>query len=168
MSVAGISRFSMKTVSLRYFNVFGPRQRPDSEYAAVIPKFVTAILEGRSPLVNGDGGQSRDFTYVANNVQANVLAAAAPAANVAGRVFNVACNTQFTVLELISRINALLGLNVVPKFGPSRPGDVRDSRADVNAALNSFGYSPLVGFQDGLEVTVKAFKDKFVAVDSDI
>jgi UDP-glucose 4-epimerase len=158
----------MKTVSLRYFNVFGPRQRPDSEeYAAVIPKFVTAILEGRSPLVNGDGGQSRDFTFVANNVQANVLAATAPAANVAGRVFNVACNTQFSVLELISSINGLLGLNVAPTFGPSRPGDVRDSRADVTAALNAFGYAPLVSFRDGLTITVEAFKEKFMLAGSD-
>jgi UDP-glucose 4-epimerase len=155
--------YGLETVSLRYFNVFGPRQRPDSEYAAVIPKFVTAMLEGRSPVVNGDGKQARDFTYVANNVEANILAATAPAEKVSGRVFNVACNTQFSVLELIARINALLGLDVAPTFGPSRPGDVRDSRADVNAAHEAFGYSPLVSFQDGLAVTVEAFKNQFVA-----
>jgi UDP-glucose 4-epimerase len=153
--------YGLETVALRYFNVFGPRQRPDSEYAAVIPKFATAILEGRSPNVNGDGGQSRDFTYVANNVSANILAASAPAEMVAGRVFNIACNTQYTVLELIEGINKLLGTNVTPTFGPTRPGDVRDSRADVNAAEEAFGYIPLVSFQNGLAITVKAFKEKF-------
>jgi UDP-glucose 4-epimerase len=153
--------YGLETVALRYFNVFGPRQRPDSEYAAVIPKFVAAILEGRSPNVNGDGGQSRDFTYVANNVSANILAASAPAEKVAGRVFNIACNTQYTVLELIEGINTLLGTNVAPTFGPTRPGDVRDSRADVDAAEEAFGYKPLVSFQDGLAITVKAFKAQF-------
>jgi UDP-glucose 4-epimerase len=152
--------YGLETVALRYFNVFGPRQRPDSEYAAVIPKFATAILEGRSPNVNGDGGQSRDFTYVANNVSANILAASAPAEKVAGRVFNIACNTQYTVLELIAGINTLLGTNVAPTFGPTRAGDVRDSRADVNAAWEAFGYTPLVSFQDGLAITVKAFKEQ--------
>jgi UDP-glucose 4-epimerase len=150
--------YGLETVALRYFNVFGPRQRPDSEYAAVIPKFTAAILEGRSPTVNGDGGQSRDFTYVANNVSANILAANAPADKVAGKVFNIACNTQYTVLELIDGINKLLGTNVVPTFGPTRAGDVRDSRADVNAAQQAFGYVPLVSFQDGLAVTLEAFK----------
>ena len=153
--------YGLETVALRYFNVFGPRQRPDSEYAAVIPKFTTAILEGRSPTVNGDGQQSRDFTFVANNVSANILAANAPAEKVAGRVFNIACNTQYSVLELIEGINKLLGLNVPPSFGPPRAGDVRDSRADVDAALEAFGYKPLVSFQDGLAVTVQAFKEKF-------
>ena len=153
--------YGLETVALRYFNVFGPRQRPDSEYAAVIPKFATAMLEGRSPVVNGDGGQSRDFTFVANNVSANILAATAPAEKVAGRVFNIACNTQYSLLELIAGINTLLGTNVAPTFGPTRAGDVRDSRADVNAAWEAFGYKPLVSFQDGLAVTVKAFKEQF-------
>jgi UDP-glucose 4-epimerase len=153
--------YGLETVALRYFNVFGPRQRPDSEYAAVIPKFATAILEGRSPNINGDGGQSRDFTYVANNVSANILAASAPAEKVAGRVFNIACNTQYSLLELIAGINTLLGTNISPTFGPTRAGDVRDSRADVNSAWEAFGYKPLVSFQDGLAITVKAFKEKF-------
>ena len=153
--------YGLETVALRYFNVFGPRQRPDSEYAAVIPKFATAMLEGRSPTVNGDGGQSRDFTFVANNVSANILAATAPAEKVAGRVFNIACNTQYNLLELIAGINTLLGTSVIPTFGPTRAGDVRDSRADVNAAQEAFGYTPLVSFQDGLAITVKAFKEQF-------
>jgi UDP-glucose 4-epimerase len=152
--------YGLETVALRYFNVFGPRQRPDSEYAAVIPKFITAILEGQSPTVNGDGGQSRDFTYVANNVSANILAADAPAAQVAGKAFNIACNTQYSLLELIQGINRLLGTNVSPVFGPPRPGDVRDSRADVNAAQQAFGYKPLVSFQNGLAITVEAFRDQ--------
>lgn len=152
--------YGLETVALRYFNVFGPRQRPDSEYAAVIPKFATAMLEGRSPTVNGDGGQSRDFTFVANNVSANILAATAPAEKVAGRVFNIACNTQYSLLELIAGINTLLGTDVAPTFGPTRAGDVRDSRADVNAAWEAFGYKPLMGFQDGLAITIKAFKEQ--------
>lgn len=149
--------YGLETVALRYFNVFGPRQRPDSQYAAVIPKFITAILADQSPVINGDGHHSRDFTYVENNVHANMLAAFAPAENVAGRVFNIACNQQYSLLELIATINKITQKSIAPNFQSDRIGDVKHSRADILQATFEFNYSPTTQFYDGMASTVKAF-----------
>ena len=149
--------YGLETISLRYFNVFGPRQRPDSQYAAAIPKFIAAMLEGQAPVVNGDGQQSRDFTYVANNVEANLLAGFGNMPDAYGRTFNIACGSRHTLLELIAAIGSALGTAVQPTFGPARAADVRDSLADIAAARAALGYEPVVGFADGLARTVRSF-----------
>ncbi len=152
------SVYGLETVSLRYFNVFGPRQRPDSQYAAVIPKFVTALLNNQAPIVYGDGTQSRDFTFVQNNVEANILAATAPAEKVAGKVFNIACGGQHSLLELIDLIQISIGSSIKPIFIGTRAGDVRDSKADFLQANRAFGYFPSVGFVEGIDRTIKVLQ----------
>lgn len=147
----------LETVCLRYFNVFGPRQRPDSEYAAVIPRFVMAQIEGRTPEVHGDGRQCRDFTFVADTVQANLRAAQAPAERCAGRAFNVARGESHDLLELLAILTGLTGATVEPQHVGSRPGDVRRSHADITAARESLGYAPSVSFAAGLARTVEWF-----------
>lgn len=149
--------YELETVSLRYFNVFGPRQDPTSQYAAVIPLFITAMLRGAAPTVYGDGGQSRDFTYVANVVHANLLAATAP--GVAGRVFNVACGQRYTLLDLIAALNGTLGARIAPVHSAPRPGDVRHSLADVTAAQEVLGYRTEVDFHEGLRRTVAWYRE---------
>jgi UDP-glucose 4-epimerase len=149
--------FGLETVCLRYFNVFGPRQDPTSQYSAVIPLFIMAMLRGEVPTIYGDGEQSRDFTYVANVVQANLLAAAAHR-DVVGRVFNVARGERYTLLDLIAALNAILGTNVEPVHASPRPGDVRHSLADISAARETLGYEPQVDFRDGLRRTVAWFE----------
>jgi len=144
--------YGLETVCLRYFNVFGPRQDPQSQYAAVIPKFIAMMRRGERPTIYGDGSQSRDFTYVANVVQANLLAAAAPQA--AGRVINVACGQRHTLLDLVAALNRLLGTHLEPVFQPDRAGDVKHSLADIAAAKELLGYEVLVPFEEGLERTV--------------
>ncbi len=121
--------YGLETVRLRYFNVFGPRQSPDSAYAAVIPLFIQAMTSGKRPVIHGDGLQSRDFTYVADVVQANLLAAATP--GVSGRVYNVACGRKTTLLELVDSLNSLLGTRIAPIHAAGRPGDVKHSLADI-------------------------------------
>ena len=148
--------YGLETVSLRYFNVFGPRQDPTSQYAAVIPLFITAMLRGAAPTVYGDGGQSRDFTYVSNVVHANLLAATAP--GVAGRVFNVACGQRCTLLDLIAALNETLGTHVMPVHAAPRPGDVRHSLADVTAAQETLGYRTEVDLREGLRRTVAWYR----------
>ncbi len=148
--------YGLETVALRYFNVFGPRQDPKSEYAAVIPRFITAILSGEQPVVYGDGRQSRDFTFVANVVHANLLAAEAP--NVAGRVLNVANGTQFSLLDLLAAINDLLGTRVEPRHDPPRVGDVRESLADITLARQLLGYEQQVGFEEGLRRSIDYYR----------
>jgi UDP-glucose 4-epimerase len=148
--------FPIETVAIRYFNVFGPRQDPNSEYSAVIPKFITAILRGQSPTVYGDGLQSRDFTFVANVVAGNLLAADAP--GVSGRVFNVAMGGSVNLLQLIDSINRLLGTSVKPIHAPPRAGDVRDSQADITAARSALGYEPVVQFDEGLSRSIDYYK----------
>ncbi len=148
--------FGLETVSLRYFNVFGPRQNPKSQYAAAIPLFITAILKGRHPVVYGDGEQSRDFTYVENVVRANLLAAEAPQAE--GRVFNVGCGAAVTVNRIIEMINELCGKNVPSDFQPPRVGDVKHSLADISAAGECLGYAPVVPFEEGLRRTIEFFR----------
>jgi UDP-glucose 4-epimerase len=149
--------FGLETVSLRYFNVYGPRQRPDSAYAAVIPLFIDAIRNGERPEVHGDGLQTRDFTYVTDTAMANLLAADAPAANVCGQAFNVAGGDAYSLMDLLGILGDLLGATPNPMHVDSRPGDVRHTRADLRAALEAFDYRPTVDFRDGLARTVEWF-----------
>jgi UDP-glucose 4-epimerase len=148
--------YGLETVSLRYFNVFGPRQDPKSQYAAAIPLFVSAILAGRAPVVFGDGEQSRDFTYVENVVHANLLAAQAPEAP--GKVFNCGCGDRVTVNQVIAAINRVLGTKVAPEHKPRRAGDVMHSHADISLARKHLGYEPVVGFEEGLRRTVESLR----------
>jgi UDP-glucose 4-epimerase len=148
----------LETVILRYFNVFGPRQNPYSQYSAVIPKFIQALREGRRPLIYGDGRQSRDFTYVANVVHGNLLAADAPRA--AGGTFNIAFGGQVMLLDVLAQIAALLGLPADPEFAPDRVGDVRDSRADISAARETLGFEPQTAFAEGLAATVRYYVEQ--------
>jgi UDP-glucose 4-epimerase len=148
--------FGLETVVIRYFNVFGPRQDPNGEYSAVIPKFVVAMLAGKRPTIFGDGMQSRDFTYVDNIVAGNLAAATAPAA--AGRVFNVACGRQFNLLELVASINRVLGTKLEPVFEPARAGDVRDSLADISTAREVLGYEPTIDFDEGLRRSIEYYR----------
>lgn len=148
--------YGLETVTIRYFNVFGPRQDPNSEYSAVIPKFVTAILRGERPTIYGDGTQSRDFTYVDNVVSGNLAAATAP--DVAGRVINVACGQQFSLLQLMDSINRVLGTSIQPIFSDQRAGDIKSSLADISLAQQLLGYQPLVTFEEGLRRSIKYYQ----------
>jgi len=147
--------YRLPTVSLRYFNIFGPRQDPASQYAAVIPNFITLVFQGKSPMIFGDGEQSRDFTHVANVVEANLLAATSER-ELSGEPVNVACGRSFSLLDLLAELGRLLGRPVRPRFEPPRPGDVRDSLADLTRARELIGYRPAVPFAEGLAATVKA------------
>jgi nucleoside-diphosphate-sugar epimerase len=149
--------YGLETISLRYFNVFGPRQDPKSEYAAVIPKFVTAAITKQRPVVFGDGEQTRDFCYIDNAVEANLLAAST-SRKLAGQVVNVACGQRTSLNQLLEYIGELAGARLEPEHRPPRPGDVRDSLADVTAARELLGYSPKVGVRAGLERTYRAFQ----------
>ncbi len=140
--------YGLETVRLRYFNVFGPRQSPNSPYAAVIPKFIAAMTSGRPPLIHGDGKQSRDFTYVADVVQANLLAAQAP--GVSGRVYNIACGRRTSLLEVVQHLNSLLGTDIQPEHANPRPGDVRHSLASINEARDELNYEPTTDMVTGL------------------
>jgi UDP-glucose 4-epimerase len=148
--------YGLETVALRYFNVFGPRQNPDSQYAAVIPKFLRLLLRDESPVIYGDGSTSRDFTYVSNNVQANLLACEAE--GVAGKAFNIACGQNFTLLELVQQLNGILGKNIAPQLVAERPGDIKHSLADITSARAELGYNPTVSFSEGLELLVSRFE----------
>jgi len=146
--------YGLKTVSLRYFNVFGPRQDPQSEYAAVIPKFIRLISNGRSPIVYGDGEQSRDFTFIDNVVQANIKAAEHD--DVTG-VFNAACGTSMTVNELAKELMDIIGKQVDIVYEPPQTGDIKHSLADSTKAKEAFGYEPKVSIKEGLKETVAWF-----------
>ncbi|MGH7275545.1 MAG: SDR family oxidoreductase [Candidatus Rokuibacteriota bacterium] len=148
--------YGVETVGLRYFNVFGPRQDPKSEYAAVIPRFILWGLRGKPLEVHGDGAQSRDFTYIDNVVEANVLAARAP--GVGGEVFNVGCGERVSLLEIIAKLEAILGRRLSLQHTPPRAGDVPHTLADVAKAKRLLGYSPLVDFDEGFRRTVEYFK----------
>src|SRR5439155_15086317 len=144
--------YGLPTVSLRYFNVFGPRQDPTSQYAAVIPAFATAMLAGRRPAIYGDGQQSRDFTYVSNVVSANLLACEREEA--VGSALNIACGKRITLLELVDKINDLLGTKLKPVFEPERPGDVKHSLADIGQAEGKLGFKTQVHLEEGLSRTI--------------
>ena len=152
--------FSLPTVSLRYFNVFGPKQPPESQYSAVIPKFIEMALKEEALEVHWDGKQSRDFTYVANVVKANIMAALSPKSN--GKVYNVACGMTVSLLEIISIIEKVLNTKLKKRFAPKRPGDVRKTFADISLIKKDLGYKPDVDFTKGLEITIKWFKNFFL------
>lgn len=153
------SCYGLETVCLRYFNVFGPRQDPNSEYSAVIPLFVTKVLRREQPTIYGDGTQSRDFTYVLNNVRANFLAATAEGA--AGQVMNVACGFSYSLLDLLKEINEILGTSIEPRFAPPRSGDVKHSLADISTAEKAIGYNVEVDFHEGLRRTVDWYRKQY-------
>jgi UDP-glucose 4-epimerase len=148
--------FGLETVALRYFNVFGPRQDPNGPYAAGIPCFINRMVAGQTPVIFGDGKQSRDFTFVANVVQGNLKAAQAP--NVGGRVFNVAMGRSYSLLELVEALNKILGTSFKPQFQDPRVGDVRDSLADTSNAERLLGYAPTIEFFEGLQRTADALR----------
>lgn len=150
--------YGLETVALRYFNVFGPRQDPLSHYAAVIPKFITAFLEGRPPVVFGDGEQSRDFTYIDNTVDANIRAA--NSAGIAGRAFNIACGERISLNDLLSRLRDLTGSSLSAEYLDPRPGDIPHSLADISQARELLGFSPRVDLLEGLSRTVEYHRQK--------
>lgn len=149
--------YGLETVGLRYFNVFGPRQDPESQYAAVIPRFITNLLAGKPPIIYGDGEQTRDFTFIDNVISANLLAAESDAAGVS---VNVACGDRFSLNQLARALNGILGTNLDPVYEEARPGDVRDSQADVSAAKEQIGFEPLVSFEEGLRRTATWYRDQ--------
>ncbi len=148
--------YGMETVSLRYFNVFGPRQSHLSEYAAVIPRFIEALLNGRQPVVYGDGGQSRDFTFVGDIVRANLLAASVH--GIGGAVLNIACSRRYSLLDLLAELKAITGSPVEAIFESARPGDIRHSMADISRARKQLGFEPSYTFRQGLEITVDWYR----------
>jgi nucleoside-diphosphate-sugar epimerase len=148
--------YGLPTISIRYFNVFGPRQDPASQYAAVIPIFVSHLLRGESPTIFGDGEQSRDFTFVKNVVNANLLAAHCEQAQ--GQVVNVACGARYTLNDLYRRLQELIGTDVEPRYGDPRPGDVKHSHSDISLAERLLGYSVEVDFSEGLKRTVDWYR----------
>jgi UDP-glucose 4-epimerase len=152
----------LTTVSLRYFNVFGPRQAFDSPYSGVIAKFCTNFLQGRAPIIYGDGKQSRDFTCIENVVQANLLAVKAPAGKIAGKVFNIATGRSISLLELVAELNYLTGQSLTPQFKPARAGDVRFSTANITAARKNLGYRPKITFREGLKKTLDFYRSSDV------
>lgn len=149
--------YGLETVALRYFNVFGPRQDPTSPYSGVISKFVTALLENQTPTIFGDGEQSRDFTYVANVVDANLRAAEAPEA--VGKVMNLGIGERITLNQLFDELQKIIGTNLKPNYEETRAGDVRHSLADISRAENLLGYRPLVGLAEGLKHTVDWYRE---------
>ncbi len=148
----------LETVCLRYFNVFGPRQDPSSPYSGVLARFITSMLRGEQPTIFGDGEQSRDFTYIDNVVQGNLLACFAPAAQVAGKVFNVATGRRITLNETFHALQELTSYSGQPNYGPERSGDIKHSLADITCAEADLGYKPSVNFEDGLRKTVEWYR----------
>jgi UDP-N-acetylglucosamine/UDP-N-acetyl-alpha-D-glucosaminouronate 4-epimerase len=153
--------YGMETVCLRYFNIFGPRQAPDSPYSGVMAKFILQMIRGERPTIFGTGEQGRDFTYIANAVSANLLAAAAPKEKIAGETFNVACGGRHTLIETYELLAKLLEFPHPAQFGPPRLGDIADSEADISAAREAFRYEPAVGFEEGLKRTVDWYRESF-------
>ncbi len=150
--------YGLEVVALRYFNVFGPWQDPGSAYSAVIPKFIDLMLEGKAPTIYGDGLQSRDFTFIANVVQANLKACTAPGAG--GAVMNVACGDRIDLIELMRVLNEILGTNLEPKFEGVRAGDVKHSQADASRAASTIGFAPDVDFTEGIRRTVEWYRNR--------
>lgn len=154
--------YGLETVSLRYFNVFGPRQDATSQYSGVLAIFIPAVLQGRRPTIHGDGLQSRDFTYVENVVEANLLACTAPA--VAGDMFNVACGERTTVNSMLQHINKITGNDIAPIYGNPRPGDIKHSQADIRKAGQKLGYQPKVSLEEGLRRTIEWYRENLEPV----
>jgi UDP-glucose 4-epimerase len=150
--------YQLETVALRYFNIFGPRQDPSSPYSGVLAKFITLMLRGQQPTIFGDGEQSRDFTYIDNAVEANLLACKAPAAQAAGQVFNVATGRRITLNETFKSLQGLTSYSGDPKYGPERGGDIKHSLADIAKAQTNLGYKPKVDFEEGLQRTVEWYR----------
>ncbi|MFH1387069.1 MAG: SDR family oxidoreductase [bacterium] len=150
--------YGLETVCLRYFNVFGPRQDPKSEYAAVIPKFIELMLKEKPPVIFGDGTQSRDFTFVKNVVHANLLAVQKK--GISGKVFNIACGNRHTLLELVRILNEIMKKNITPVFLAERAADIKHSLAEINKAGEAFGYRPVIDFAEGLQKTIEYYSRK--------
>jgi UDP-glucose 4-epimerase len=148
--------YGLENVSLRYFNIFGPRQEPSSPYSGVLAKFCTAFLEDAQPVIFGDGEQTRDFTYVDNAVQANLLACEAP--NLSGKVFNVGVGGRFSLNHTVALLNGISGKKLEAKYEPARDGDIRDSQADISQAREFLGYEPSVAFEEGLRRTFEWYR----------
>jgi len=148
--------YGLETVSLRYFNVFGPRQDSTSQYSGVLALFIPAVLQNKRPTIYGDGRQSRDFTYVQNVVEANLLACTV--AGVAGQVFNVACGDRITVNSMLQQINKITGKDIAPTYADPRPGDIKHSQADITRAKEHLGYQPKVSFEEGLRNTIEWYR----------
>jgi UDP-glucose 4-epimerase len=157
--------YGLETVCLRYFNVFGPRQDPGSQYSGVISKFITAMLRGESPIIYGDGTQSRDFTFIENVIAANLLACEAPGENVAGRVVNVACGERIDLNRTAAVLKKITGYSGEVQYAEPRAGDIKHSQADISSAYRLMGYLPRIGFESGLERTVEWYRQQ-VAVAS--
>lgn len=153
--------YQMEIIGLRYFNIFGPRQNPQGEYAAAIPLFINALLKGESPMINGDGEQTRDFTFVENAVQANIKAMFADLKNMQGDVFNIAVGERVSLNQLIDILRKLIGTEVKQTYRADRPGDVRDSLADISKAKTILGYEPKVKIEEGLSKTLEWFKKQY-------
>jgi UDP-glucose 4-epimerase len=151
--------YGLETVCLRYFNIFGPRQDPSSPYSGVLAKFITQMLRGEPPTINGDGEQSRDFTYIDNAVDANLIACTAPAQKAAGEMFNVATGRRVTLNETFKALQGLTGYKGQPKYGPERGGDIKHSLADISKAEAGLGYKPNVDFEEGLRRTVEWYRE---------
>ena len=158
--------YRLETVSLRYFNVFGPRQDPSSQYSGVLSRFITAMLAGRPPVIFGDGQQSRDFTFVANVVQGNLLACHAD--GVAGRMYNLACGQRVNLNHVVAQLNRILGTNLEPVYEASRVGDIKHSLADVSRAKAELKYTPSVQFEEGLRTTVEWYRQNADSFNSGI
>jgi nucleoside-diphosphate-sugar epimerase len=152
--------YGLETVALRYFNIFGPRQDPSSPYSGVLAKFITQMLRGEQPSIHGDGEQSRDFTYIDNAVDANLLACHAPASEAAGKVFNVATGTRVTLNETFQLLRGMTSYDGQPNYGPERGGDIKHSLADISRAEKHLGYKPKVNFEEGLRRTVEWYRGK--------
>jgi UDP-N-acetylglucosamine 4-epimerase len=148
----------MEIIGLRYFNIFGPRQDPGGAYAAVIPLFIDAILQNQPPTLNGDGGQTRDFTFVENCVQANIRAALVQNSEALNQVYNIAVGDRTSLVEMYDILREEAGSDLAPKFGPDRAGDIRDSLADISKANRLLGYDPKVRIREGLRQTLEWFK----------
>ena len=154
------SLYQMEFVGLRYFNIFGPRQNPNGPYAAVIPLFAEALINRKPPTINGDGSHSRDFTFVANAVQANILSLFTTNADAVNQVYNIACGEQTSLLELFNGLNKEANTTLQPIFGPERLGDVKHSLADISKARTLLGYTPDITVNDGLKMTFKWYKER--------
>ncbi len=150
--------YGLETVSLRYFNVFGPRQNPDSPYTGVMAIFIPLMLQGKRPTIFGDGTATRDFTFIRNNVQANMLALTAEKAP--GHIMNIACGESFSILHIVESINRILGTQIEPIFAPPRPGDIKHSLAGVQKARELIDYKPLIRFEDGLRETIEWYRSR--------